>query len=174
MDVQYHSEVYHLFSGSVSSTDILTPLSNLPETVENAIGAVLKPKTLTPGFPDSGRKMAILEQKHLETLPIQIDNKYGNLQEFVAGFSNPKPIVDTIQEHEKYGNDGDQFRNVANVLIAGVEGLSNALNAAVEVVEQLWAWRILNRVVHVYEAKSEISMTNSEVDRPERLPCLKY
>ncbi|KAJ8973113.1 hypothetical protein NQ317_014452 [Molorchus minor] len=120
-------------SGASLGTAILTPLNNLPDTLENAVAAVAKSKTLTPGFPDSGRQQAVLEDKIRESLPIQIDDKYGNAQNFIASFFNPKPIVDTIQEHEKYGNDGDHFRKAANVLIGGLEGVSNGLNAIVEI-----------------------------------------
>ncbi|KAJ8951755.1 hypothetical protein NQ318_012606 [Aromia moschata] len=119
-------------SGATSSTAILMPLSNLVETVDDTVGALAKSKTLTPGFPDSGRTVAVLEQKSLESLPIQLDDKYGNLQQFVAGIYNPKPIVDTIQEHEKYGNDGELHRKAANLFVGKVEGLSNGLNGIVE------------------------------------------
>ncbi|XP_018573363.1 uncharacterized protein LOC108912585 [Anoplophora glabripennis] len=121
-------------SGSFRSTVVLTPLENLGETVDNAVSVFAKSKAfsvVTP-FPDSGRKMAILERKSLESLPIKVDDKYGNLQAFVADIVNPKPLVDTIQEHEKYGNDGEHFRKIANKVVGGIEGLSNVLNTAAE------------------------------------------
>lgn len=83
-----------------------------------------------PPFPDSGRKEAVREQ---ESFVSQLDTKYGRLQDFVAGFYNPKPVVDTIEEHEKYGNDGTHFRAIATGLIGKVEGASNVLNAIVDV-----------------------------------------
>lgn len=89
--------------------------------------------TISPSFPNSGRKYAILEQKALETLPIQLDDKYGNLQNFVAGISNPKPIIDTIQEYEKYGNDGGKHRQIGTAIVNGYEAFSNIVNAAIEV-----------------------------------------
>lgn len=51
----------------------------------------------------------------------------------MASFYNPKPIVDTIQEHEKYGNDGEKFRSVGVAIVGGVEGISNLINAAIDV-----------------------------------------
>lgn len=45
----------------------------------------------------------------------------------------PQPIVDTIAEHEKYGNTGDQFRSIGNVIIEKYENFSNFLNSAVDV-----------------------------------------
>ncbi|KAJ8922819.1 hypothetical protein NQ315_007854 [Exocentrus adspersus] len=126
---------YALPIGSLTdSTAILNPLENLGDKVDNAISAFAKSKAfsaVTP-FPDSGRKTAVLESKSLESLPIKFDDKYGQLQNFIAGFVHPKPIVDTIQEHEKYGNDGEHFRKVANVVVGGIEGLSNTLNTVVE------------------------------------------
>lgn len=87
-----------------------------------------------PDFPDSGRKYAVLEEKSLETIPIQLDDKYGQLQNFVAGFYNPKPIVDTIGEYEKYGNDGSRHKKVGTKLVNGYEAFSNIINAAAEVI----------------------------------------
>ncbi|KAG5867400.1 hypothetical protein JTB14_022631 [Gonioctena quinquepunctata] len=106
----------------------------LGEKLDNAVSNAAKAKTISfvPPFPDSGRTMAVLEQRNQETIPIRLDDKYGRLQEFVAGFVNPKPIVDTIQEYEKYGNDGGKFRQVGTALVGGYEALSNILNAAVE------------------------------------------
>lgn len=83
-----------------------------------------------PPFPDSGRQHARLEK---ESFVSQLDTKYGRLQEFVAGFVHPKPVVDTIEEYEKYGNDGGTFRGIATGIISKVEGASNLLNTAVDV-----------------------------------------
>lgn len=74
-----------------------------------------------------------MERKSFETIPIKIDNKYGNLQNFVAGITDPKSLTDTIQEKEKYGNDGEPFRQVANKVVGSIEGLSNVLNTVAEV-----------------------------------------
>lgn len=148
-------------SGSLGSAAILTPLENLGDSVDSGVSVFAKSKVrhfnqnnsiwrqyrplrilikyvfqafsaVTP-FPDSGRKEAILEQKSLESLPIKIDDKYGNLQGFVAGITHPKPLVDTIRENEKYGNDGEPFRQVSNKVVGGIEGLSNVLNTVAEV-----------------------------------------
>ncbi|XP_049825719.1 uncharacterized protein LOC109598392 [Aethina tumida] len=119
-------------TGSIS-TSILTPLSNIGDIANQKISAGLSAKTaLLPSlssFPDSGRKHAILET---ESLTSQLDAKYTQLQQFAAGLYGPKPLVDTIQEHEKYGNDGDKLRSIGTFIIGKYEGLSNALNAAVD------------------------------------------
>lgn len=43
-----------------------------------------------------------------------------------------KPIVDTIEEHEKYGNDGD--RPFDRALVNGLEMLANFINKIIEVI----------------------------------------
>lgn len=87
------------------------------------------------GFPDSGRKYAVFEDKSLESLPIQLDDKYGKAQSFVASIYNPKPVVDSIQEYEKYGNDGSQHNKIGNAIVNGYEAFSNFVNKAAEVIK---------------------------------------
>lgn len=48
-------------------------------------------------------------------------------------FFQPQPIVDTIQEHEKYGNTGDKFYPVGRAIVNGYEGFSNVLNRLLDV-----------------------------------------
>lgn len=62
-----------------------------------------------------------------------VDSLYGYAQQFVAGLFNHKPVVDNLQEKDKYGNDGDKYRNIGIAVVNGFEGLSNFLNSAVEV-----------------------------------------
>ncbi|XP_056639731.1 uncharacterized protein LOC130452010 [Diorhabda sublineata] len=112
---------------------IFMPFSETLDTVENVITNVAKSKAVTPVAPDSGRTKAVLESLSRESLPLQIDNKYGNLQEFVANIFKPQPIVDTSREYEKYGNDAEKSRKLSTAIIAGYEGFSNILNTAVEV-----------------------------------------
>lgn len=45
----------------------------------------------------------------------------------------PKPIVDTIQEHEKYGNNGDKFYPIGRAIVNGYEGFANILNKILDV-----------------------------------------
>lgn len=45
----------------------------------------------------------------------------------------PKPIVDTISESEKYGNTGDKFYTAGKSIVGGAEGISNFVNSALEV-----------------------------------------
>lgn len=45
----------------------------------------------------------------------------------------PKPIVDTIQEEDKYGNTGDKFYTAGRAIVAGASGVSNLVNSVLEV-----------------------------------------
>ncbi|XP_063373222.1 uncharacterized protein LOC134661186 [Cydia amplana] len=56
-----------------------------------------------------------------------------NLHGIVAGLLQPKPIVDTIKEEEKYGNSGDKFITAGRALVNGAEGVSNIVNSVLEV-----------------------------------------
>ncbi|XP_076274285.1 uncharacterized protein LOC143205094 [Rhynchophorus ferrugineus] len=121
---------------SVEHSSVPTgPLENLSDVLNTKVEQAINAKAVnfvTP-FPESGRKTAVLESASKESLPIQLDMKYGNLQQFVSNIFNPQPIVDNIQEHEKYGNDGGKGRAIGNFLVGAFEGVSNAINAAVDV-----------------------------------------
>lgn len=54
----------------------------------------------------------------------------------------PKPIVDTISEEEKYGNTGDKFYGAGRALVGGAEGVSNLVNSVLEVSTQVTITRI--------------------------------
>ncbi|VVC86254.1 uncharacterized protein LOC126979091 [Leptidea sinapis] len=56
-----------------------------------------------------------------------------NIQHAAAGFLQPKPIVDTIKEEEKYGNNGDKFYKVGKAVVGGAEGISNFVNAIIAI-----------------------------------------
>lgn len=86
--------------------------------------------TIQPPFPDSGRTKAVPETENKLSM---LDSLYSYAHQFVSNLFNRKPIVDTIKEHEKYGNDGDKYRSVGTAVVNGFEGLSNFLNSAVEV-----------------------------------------
>ncbi|KAK9876577.1 hypothetical protein WA026_013957 [Henosepilachna vigintioctopunctata] len=105
---------------------------NIVDPIVNFQIPTLSPKsfTLVPGFPDSGRTRAVMEQ---ESILSKIDSKYSSAQKAVADILNPKPIVDTIREEEKYGNEGDKFKTVGRALVNGFEALSNTINALIDI-----------------------------------------
>lgn len=57
---------------------------------------------------------------------------YEYAQKIYGNIAHPKPLIDTISEEEKYGNNGDQFRSFGNAIVNSYEGFSNFLNAAVD------------------------------------------
>ncbi|KAF5282170.1 hypothetical protein FQR65_LT02867 [Abscondita terminalis] len=57
---------------------------------------------------------------------------YEYAQQIYGNIAHPKPIIDTISEEEKYGNNGDQFRSIGNAIVNSYEGFSNFLNSAVD------------------------------------------
>ncbi|CAG4942084.1 unnamed protein product [Colias eurytheme] len=56
-----------------------------------------------------------------------------NVQHVAAGLLQPKPIVDTIKEEEKYGNDGDKFASAGRAIVGGAESISNFINSLIAV-----------------------------------------
>lgn len=78
-----------------------------------------------------GREHAATEVEHKLS---QFDSSYANLHKKTNEFVNAKPIVDTISEHEKYGNTGGQTRAVSTAVVGVYENIANAINAFFEVI----------------------------------------
>lgn len=74
----------------------------------------------------------------------------------VAQMRGLKPIVDTIQEEEKYGNDGGFIRSGSNAFIRITEGASASLSKALGVriffyLQILtWIWKMYNLLENIY------------------------
>nr|XP_018905439.1 PREDICTED: uncharacterized protein LOC109036003 [Bemisia tabaci]XP_018905440.1 PREDICTED: uncharacterized protein LOC109036003 [Bemisia tabaci] len=74
------------------------------------------------------------------------------VQSALLNFLRPMPIVDTITEEEKYGNDGDKFNRVGKSIVGGVEKVSEFVNKVtnipVESVKKLsrGATEVLNNI----------------------------
>ncbi|XP_041986591.1 uncharacterized protein LOC121738527 isoform X2 [Aricia agestis] len=56
-----------------------------------------------------------------------------NLGNVAAGIFKPKPIVDIIEEEDKYGNTGDKFYNVGRALVNGSSKVSTYVNTLLEI-----------------------------------------
>ncbi|XP_039961377.1 uncharacterized protein LOC120775308 [Bactrocera tryoni] len=67
-----------------------------------------------------------------EGIPSKVLSTYDKTQKKVADLTNLEPIVDTISEHEKYGNNGDMFDGIARSIVNGYEAFSNLLNALIQ------------------------------------------
>ncbi|XP_014369921.2 uncharacterized protein LOC106719944 [Papilio machaon] len=73
---------------------------------------------------------ALLETEGLGSKTLSIKE---NVQNVAAGIFQPKPIVDTIKEEEKYGNNGDKFYSAGRAIVSGAENVSNFVNTVLEV-----------------------------------------
>ncbi|KAM7346260.1 uncharacterized protein ACRADG_006306 [Cochliomyia hominivorax] len=74
------------------------------------------------------------ESVNLETegLPSKVLSVYDNSQKNFIDKTQPLPILDTISEHEKYGNNGDMFDGISRSLVNGYEAFSNLLNTLIQ------------------------------------------
>ncbi|KAE8743097.1 hypothetical protein FOCC_FOCC011343 [Frankliniella occidentalis] len=94
----------------------------------------------TPGTSHVGNLLApLLETPNVypETVslsPQQNDpkKKSNAVQGILLNILQPKPIVDSIREEDKYGNTGDRFAFVGRGVVAGFEGFSNILNKVLD------------------------------------------
>ncbi|XP_005178995.2 uncharacterized protein LOC101889467 [Musca domestica] len=73
-----------------------------------------------------------------EAIPSKVLSVYDNSQKFIADKSQPVPILDTISEHEKYGNNGDMFDGISRSLVNGYEAFSNFLNTIIQKPQQIF------------------------------------
>ncbi|XP_046395005.1 uncharacterized protein LOC124162494 [Ischnura elegans] len=56
----------------------------------------------------------------------------GVVQSVLQSILQPQPIVDTISEEDKYGNNGDTLGALGRGIVGGSEALSNFVNLAIE------------------------------------------
>ncbi|KAH8387001.1 hypothetical protein KR093_004033 [Drosophila rubida] len=68
-----------------------------------------------------------------EAIPSKVLSVYDNAQKHISDISHPVPILDSISEHEKYGNNGDKFDGISRSLVNGYEAFSNLLNTFIQV-----------------------------------------
>ncbi|XP_022227418.1 uncharacterized protein LOC111077448 [Drosophila obscura] len=72
-----------------------------------------------------------------EAIPSKVLSAYENSHKRVAELSQPVPILDTISEHEKYGNNGDMFDGISRTIVNGYEAFSNLLNTLIQKPREL-------------------------------------
>jgi hypothetical protein len=51
----------------------------------------------------------------------------------IAFHTQPQPILDTIREDEKYGNDGEALGQVGRTIVGGVTKFTSFLSSTVDV-----------------------------------------
>ncbi|XP_055912343.1 uncharacterized protein LOC129946245 [Eupeodes corollae] len=82
-------------------------------------------------------KISLLEPKdkiresvnlEYEAIPSKILTKYDVGHKNLADLTKPVPVIDTISESDKYGNNGDQFDGIARAIVNGYEAFSNLIN----------------------------------------------
>ncbi|KAJ2954429.1 hypothetical protein O0L34_g2698 [Tuta absoluta] len=76
------------------------------------------------------REDALPETEGWGSKTLSVKENAGNV---VAGIFQPKPIVDTIREDEKYGNTGDKFYAAGRAVVGGASGISNFVNSVLEI-----------------------------------------
>jgi len=59
--------------------------------------------------------------------------KPDNIRQILNNIVTPTPIVDGIKEEEKYGNTGDKFIGLGNMIVKGFVNLTNSLSTIVNV-----------------------------------------
>ncbi|XP_017055085.1 uncharacterized protein LOC108097356 [Drosophila ficusphila] len=72
-----------------------------------------------------------------EAIPSKVLSVYDNSQKKLAELAQPVPILDSISEHEKYGNNGDMFDGISRSLVNGYEAFSNLLNTFIQKPKEL-------------------------------------
>jgi len=89
-----------------------------------------KPDYIVPPFGSVGRDRALLESENKLS---QLDSAYTYAHQFLAGFFDYKPVVDTVKEHEKYGNDAAKGRAVSKAIVDSFDGVANVVNKVIDV-----------------------------------------
>ncbi|KAJ0183775.1 hypothetical protein K1T71_000198 [Dendrolimus kikuchii] len=106
------------------------------QTASNVLGNKINSQISSFNFggpfaaPVTTLESAILETEGFGSKTLSINE---NVQGVVAGLFQPLPIVDTISEEEKYGNNGDKFYSAGQAIVGSAEGLSNVVNSVLEV-----------------------------------------
>ncbi|GAB1865851.1 hypothetical protein CAJAP_06930 [Camponotus japonicus] len=59
--------------------------------------------------------------------------KPDNIRQILNNIVTPTPIVDGIKEEEKYGNTGDKFIGLGNIIVKGFVNLTNSLSTIVNI-----------------------------------------
>lgn len=69
----------------------------------------------------------------METKLSQLDSLYASFQKKTNDVVNAKPIVDSITDSDKYGNDGGINRVASVAFVNFYENIANVVNAIFEV-----------------------------------------
>lgn len=75
------------------------------------------------------------------------------------------PILDTIKESDKYGNNGDKFDGISRTIVNGYEAFSNFLNTLIEVkTSSIYSHLISYHLyIHIYVYNTIRQVINSAI-----------
>ncbi|XP_002075325.2 uncharacterized protein LOC6653155 [Drosophila willistoni] len=113
---------------------------------EDAAESESASQTETAAASQSGFKISLLpapdktaESVNLEheAIPSKVLSLYDNSQKKLTDVVQPAPILDSISEHEKYGNNGDMFDGISRTIVNGYEAFSNILNTFIQKPKEL-------------------------------------
>ncbi|CAO1381850.1 unnamed protein product [Diamesa tonsa] len=123
----YNGSVYE-WSDSERSVELTSneSMTSLEEAFKNSIAPHLEP---FDNANDPNRKFA---KEEVEGIPSAVLSKYDGLQQKTADFFKPKPVLDGIREEDKYGNTGDQFQFLNNLVVRSFEAISNVVNKIID------------------------------------------
>ncbi|XP_017851508.2 uncharacterized protein LOC108606168 [Drosophila busckii] len=101
-----------------------------------ASSEILKSIASEAGFrisllPEPAKSAESVNLEH-EAIPSKVLSLYDNSQQKISNLAHPTPLLDSIQEHEKYGNNGDKFDNISRSIVNGYEAFSNFLNSLIQ------------------------------------------
>ncbi|ALC49111.1 CG5928 [Drosophila busckii] len=82
-------------------------------------------------LPEPAKSAESVNLEH-EAIPSKVLSLYDNSQQKISNLAHPTPLLDSIQEHEKYGNNGDKFDNISRSIVNGYEAFSNFLNSLIQ------------------------------------------
>ncbi|XP_078049719.1 uncharacterized protein LOC144476520 [Augochlora pura] len=144
---------------SLNTRDVTSTTSSPPKTAsqldqgrtlasesQNQLTAILAPKSIasneTRRSLNSITNPPVAEDKSNspDTVSLYTDGGQGILERpltkpfmgMLEAIFRPRPLIDNIKEHEKYGNNGDKFIGIGRALVSGLEGFSNFVNSIIE------------------------------------------
>ncbi|XP_062549631.1 uncharacterized protein LOC134214241 [Armigeres subalbatus] len=72
-----------------------------------------------------------------DNFPSNIFSKFDDAQKKVKDWFDTPPLIDTIKESDKYGNEGDHFYFATGPLVKITESVSNTINKAIAAPQKL-------------------------------------
>ncbi|XP_015431300.1 PREDICTED: uncharacterized protein LOC107187668 [Dufourea novaeangliae] len=113
---------------SESQNSVATVLAPKIDTAQNSVESITSAPVINTR-PNARETVRLESENGQSPLEKPIPKPFMSILE---SFFRPTPLLDGIKDHEKYGNTGDKFIGIGRALVSGFEGLSNFLNAVVD------------------------------------------